>query len=147
MVRNYSKVADVGEIWQRDQGLQLQWLDCVKMATKLQDLGGEVAAEIDSGITPRTPRIIALILDDILTTIEKMSYNKMLGQNQVWASGQDSDDVVGTRQEFIEGIEKLTWNTPGDRQKKTVRLVGRISEVAGLLRVRFIVKLDGLVWL
>ncbi|RZS06793.1 hypothetical protein BHM03_00037520 [Ensete ventricosum] len=58
------KVADVGEIWQRDQGLQLQWLDCVKMATKLQDLGGEVAAEIDSGITPRTPRIIALILDD-----------------------------------------------------------------------------------
>ncbi|RRT36938.1 hypothetical protein B296_00015351 [Ensete ventricosum] len=55
---------DVGEIWQCDQGLQLQWLDCVKMATKLQDLGGEVAAEIDSGITPRTPRIIALILDD-----------------------------------------------------------------------------------
>ncbi|RWW76300.1 hypothetical protein BHE74_00015620 [Ensete ventricosum] len=34
---------------------------------------------------------------------------------------------------FAKGIGKLVGNTPGDRRKKTRRLVVRISEAAGLV--------------
>ncbi|RZR79030.1 hypothetical protein BHM03_00004595 [Ensete ventricosum] len=48
----------------------------------------------------------------------------MMGQDQAWASGQGSDDVVGPCQEFArrftEGIEKLAGNMPGDHRKKTL---------------------------
>ncbi|RWW70150.1 hypothetical protein BHE74_00022207 [Ensete ventricosum] len=71
----------------------------------------------------------------------------MLGQNQVRASGQGSDDVAGARREFAEAIRKLDGNTLGDLRKKTVRFVGRLLEVVGLLGVRLVVELDGLVWL
>ncbi|RWV99151.1 hypothetical protein GW17_00037957 [Ensete ventricosum] len=58
----------------------------------------------------------------------------MMGQDQAWASGRDSDDAVGPRREFakrfVEGIGKLTGNTPGDRTKKIVRLVAKISKAA-----------------
>ncbi|RWV88981.1 hypothetical protein GW17_00048895 [Ensete ventricosum] len=36
------------------------------------------------------------------------------------------------RERSVEGIGKLVGNTSGDRQKKTGRLVARISEAAGL---------------
>ncbi|RWW36653.1 hypothetical protein BHE74_00058308 [Ensete ventricosum] len=35
---------------------------------------------------------------------------------------------------FAEGIGKLTGNTPGDRRKKTGKLVARMSEATGLVR-------------
>ncbi|RZS26781.1 hypothetical protein BHM03_00060175, partial [Ensete ventricosum] len=51
-----------------------------------------------------------------------------------------SDDVVGPRQEFVmrfaEGIRKLAGKTSGDRQKKTIGLIARMSEAAGLAKVR-----------
>ncbi|RWW50241.1 hypothetical protein BHE74_00043523 [Ensete ventricosum] len=40
----------VEEVWQHDRGLRLRWLDCTNMTTRLQDLGGEVTAEMDSRI-------------------------------------------------------------------------------------------------
>ncbi|RRT50159.1 hypothetical protein B296_00032303 [Ensete ventricosum] len=50
--------------------------------------------------------------------------------------GPGSDDAVGFRREFArrfaEGIGKLAGNTPGDHRKKTIGLVARIPEVAGL---------------
>ncbi|RZS15303.1 hypothetical protein BHM03_00047139, partial [Ensete ventricosum] len=56
-----------------------------------------------------------------------------------------SDNVVGARQEFAEGIGKLARKMPRNHRKKTVRLAGRLLEVAGLPGVRSIVELDGLV--
>ncbi|RWW08770.1 hypothetical protein GW17_00027772 [Ensete ventricosum] len=51
-----------------------------------------------------------------------------------------SDDAVGPRREFArrfaEGIGKLARNTPRDRRKKTIGLIARMSEAAGLARVR-----------
>ncbi|RRT49036.1 hypothetical protein B296_00052662 [Ensete ventricosum] len=50
--------------------------------------------------------------------------------------GPGSDDVVGSRrsslERFVEGIGKLTGNTPGDRRKKTGRLTVRMVETTGL---------------
>ncbi|RWV93980.1 hypothetical protein GW17_00043525, partial [Ensete ventricosum] len=57
----------------------------------------------------------------------------MLSQDQAWASGQGSNDEVGSRREFVEGIGKLAENTSGDRWKKTIRLTARMSEAAGLV--------------
>ncbi|RWW37780.1 hypothetical protein BHE74_00057064 [Ensete ventricosum] len=68
--------------------------------------------------------------------MEKRSYNQMMYQDQVWASGQGSDDDVGARREFAEGIRKLAGNTSGDRWRKTVRLTARMSEAIGLAGVR-----------
>ncbi|RZS14217.1 hypothetical protein BHM03_00045885, partial [Ensete ventricosum] len=60
----------------------------------------------------------------------------MISQDQAWASGRGSDDVVGPRREFArrfaEGIEKLAGNTLENRRKKTVRPAARISKAAGL---------------
>ncbi|RWV83835.1 hypothetical protein GW17_00054505 [Ensete ventricosum] len=68
--------------------------------------------------------------------MEELSYNQMMGQNQVWASSQGSDDAVGARREFAKGIKKLIGNTLGDHRRKTVRLTVRMSETIGLTRVR-----------
>ncbi|RZS25879.1 hypothetical protein BHM03_00059142, partial [Ensete ventricosum] len=61
----------------------------------------------------------------------------MMGQNQSWASGRGSDNVVGPRWEFVrifaEGIGKLAGNKARDRWKKAVRLVVRMPEAAGLV--------------
>ncbi|RWW81685.1 hypothetical protein BHE74_00009890 [Ensete ventricosum] len=53
---------------------------------------------------------------------------------------QGLDDAVGARQEFArrftEGIRKLTRNTSGDRQRKTVRLAigdSRGCRIAGVM--------------
>ncbi|RWV77004.1 hypothetical protein GW17_00062229 [Ensete ventricosum] len=50
------------------------------------------------------------------------------------------DDAVGPHQEFArrftEWIGKLSGNTPRDRSKKIRRLTVRMSEAAGLARVR-----------
>ncbi|RWV80750.1 hypothetical protein BHE74_00025904 [Ensete ventricosum] len=46
------------------------------------------------------------------------------------------DSRKACQERFTEGIGKLAGNTPGDRQKKTGRLAVRMSEVAGLARVR-----------
>ncbi|RWV90764.1 hypothetical protein GW17_00047007 [Ensete ventricosum] len=59
----------------------------------------------------------------------------MLGQDQAWASGQGSDDVVRPRWEFAEGIGKLTRNTLRDHRKKTIRLTARMSEAVELAGV------------
>ncbi|RRT41393.1 hypothetical protein B296_00040287, partial [Ensete ventricosum] len=59
----------------------------------------------------------------------------MLGQDEAWASGQGSDNAVGPRREFAEGIGKLAGNTPGDRWKKTVRFTARMPETARLTGV------------
>ncbi|RWV85392.1 hypothetical protein GW17_00052819 [Ensete ventricosum] len=58
-----------------------------------------------------------------------------------------SDDAVGARWEFVEGIVKLARNTQGDRRRKTIKLIERMTEVARLLGVRSIVRPDGHVWL
>ncbi|RWW81570.1 hypothetical protein BHE74_00010016 [Ensete ventricosum] len=53
--------------------------------------------------------------------------------------GPGSDDVVGSPmfdRRFTEGIRKLTGNTSGDRQKKTGRLIARMSKAVGLAGVR-----------
>ncbi|RWV82048.1 hypothetical protein GW17_00056482 [Ensete ventricosum] len=73
----------------------------------------------------------------------------MLGQSQVWASGWDSDDVVGTHRETrwmlakgTEGLLGVRWKlTIGDREldrkasgvryKMTKRLVESSPEVVG----------------
>ncbi|RWW40015.1 hypothetical protein BHE74_00054597, partial [Ensete ventricosum] len=69
--------------------------------------------------------------------IEQLSYSQMMGQDQAWASGRGSDDVVGPHREFArrfdKGIKKLTENTLGDRRKKTIRLIVRMSEAARLV--------------
>ncbi|RRT42878.1 hypothetical protein B296_00045392 [Ensete ventricosum] len=45
---------------------------------------------------------------------------KIVGRNRkAYRELEGSDDVVGARKEFTEGIEKLAGNTPGDRQRKT----------------------------
>ncbi|RRT50819.1 hypothetical protein B296_00032468 [Ensete ventricosum] len=53
--------------------------------------------------------------------------------------GPSSEDAVEPRREFArrfaEWIEKLTGNTPRDDRKKTIRLIARISEAAGLCRM------------
>ncbi|RRT61499.1 hypothetical protein B296_00035949 [Ensete ventricosum] len=58
------------------------------------------------------------------------------GSKSSLSIGPGSDDTVGSRREFarriIEGIRKLTGNTLGDRQKKTIGLTARMSEAAGL---------------
>ncbi|RWW11097.1 hypothetical protein GW17_00025317 [Ensete ventricosum] len=46
------------------------------------------------------------------------------------------------RWEFAKGIGKLTENTLEDRQKKTIRLTGRMPEITRIPRVRSIVELD-----
>ncbi|RWW42733.1 hypothetical protein BHE74_00051685 [Ensete ventricosum] len=52
-----------------------------------------------------------------------------------------SDDAVEHRHEFArrfaEGIGKLTGNTLGDHQKKTIGLTARMSEAVGLGRSKF----------
>ncbi|RZS07514.1 hypothetical protein BHM03_00038375 [Ensete ventricosum] len=57
--------------------------------------------------------------------------------------GPGLDDAMGPRRElarrFTEEIRKLTGNTPGDRRKKTGRLVTIISESVGLAGVLSIV--------
>ncbi|RWW05841.1 hypothetical protein GW17_00030863 [Ensete ventricosum] len=57
-------------------------------------------------------------------------------QDQAWASGRGSDDVVGSSREFTrrfaEGIKKLAENMQGDRWKKTVRLIVRMLKAVGL---------------
>ncbi|RRT53952.1 hypothetical protein B296_00000237 [Ensete ventricosum] len=67
---------------------------------------------------------------------EQLSYSKMMGQDQAWASGRGSDDVVGLHWEFArrfaEGIGKLVGNTLGDRRKKIIRLLARMPEATGL---------------
>ncbi|RWW65062.1 hypothetical protein BHE74_00027656 [Ensete ventricosum] len=54
--------------------------------------------------------------------------------------GLGFDDAMGPRLEFArrfaEGIGKLAGNMPGDRQKKTRRLITRIPEAVELTRVR-----------
>ncbi|RWW79159.1 hypothetical protein BHE74_00012564 [Ensete ventricosum] len=50
----------------------------------------------------------------------------MLGQIQIWASGQGSDDVVGTHWKIAEGIRGL----PGVRQKL-------VEDIGGLLGVHW----------
>ncbi|RRT35709.1 hypothetical protein B296_00043151 [Ensete ventricosum] len=55
-----------------------------------------------------------------------------MNQDQVSASGQGLDDAVGAHWEFVEGIEKLARNTPGDRWRKTVRLTARMSKASEL---------------
>ncbi|RRT47677.1 hypothetical protein B296_00030286 [Ensete ventricosum] len=50
--------------------------------------------------------------------------------------GQCSGTSPGVRYEFVEGIRKLAENMLGDSRKKTVRLVVRIPEVVGLMKVR-----------
>ncbi|RRT35643.1 hypothetical protein B296_00032622 [Ensete ventricosum] len=53
--------------------------------------------------------------------------------------GPGSDDAMGPRQEFArrftEGIRKLAGNTLGDRRKKTIGLVARMSEATDFTRV------------
>ncbi|RZS25765.1 hypothetical protein BHM03_00059028, partial [Ensete ventricosum] len=48
--------------------------------------------------------------------------------------GSGSDDAMRPRQEFarrfVEGIEKLVGNTPGDHRKKTGILATRMLEAA-----------------
>ncbi|RRT40198.1 hypothetical protein B296_00058664, partial [Ensete ventricosum] len=50
--------------------------------------------------------------------------------------GPGSDDAVESHREFArsfaKGIGKLTGNTPGDRQRKTIGLAARISEAIEL---------------
>ncbi|RRT34391.1 hypothetical protein B296_00038742 [Ensete ventricosum] len=50
--------------------------------------------------------------------------------------GLGSDDVVGPRWEFAEGIGKLARNMSGDHRKKTGRLTERISKAAKLAGVQ-----------
>ncbi|RZS08212.1 hypothetical protein BHM03_00039152 [Ensete ventricosum] len=64
---------------------------------------------------------------------DELSYNQMMGQNQVWALDQGSDDAVGARWEFVEGIKKLAGNMPGDYRRKTIRLAARMLEAARLV--------------
>ncbi|RWW32347.1 hypothetical protein GW17_00002981 [Ensete ventricosum] len=46
------------------------------------------------------------------------------------------DSLVMDVWRFVEGIGKLAGTIPRDRRKKTVRLTTKMTEVAGLTRVR-----------
>ncbi|RRT47986.1 hypothetical protein B296_00031691 [Ensete ventricosum] len=45
---------------------------------------------------------------------------------------EGSNDTVGARWEFAEGIGKLIRNTSGDCRRKTIKLTGRMPEVVEL---------------
>ncbi|RRT80534.1 hypothetical protein B296_00023595 [Ensete ventricosum] len=65
-----------------------------------------------------------------LTMIGVMELQPDDGPRSSLGIGLGSDDVVGSRrsslERFAEGIGKLAWNTPGDRQKKIGRLTARM---------------------
>ncbi|RWV81134.1 hypothetical protein GW17_00057477 [Ensete ventricosum] len=59
----------------------------------------------------------------------------MTGQDQVWASGQGSNDVVGVCREFARSSLKESGSSMGTHQRKTIRLTVRMSEAVGLAGV------------
>ncbi|RZR86588.1 hypothetical protein BHM03_00013814 [Ensete ventricosum] len=47
-----------------------------------------------------------------------------------------SDDIVEAHRKFAKGIGKLAGNMSGDRWRKIVRLIARMPEAVGFVKVR-----------
>ncbi|RWW58182.1 hypothetical protein BHE74_00034983 [Ensete ventricosum] len=57
--------------------------------------------------------------------------------------GQCGGSSSGVCWDFAEGIEKIARNTPGDRQRKTMRLAAGNARDYRITEVRLLIKLGG----
>ncbi|RRT74407.1 hypothetical protein B296_00001422 [Ensete ventricosum] len=69
-----------------------------------------------------------------------------IGSLSGWRKGVRRKKIE-THRKIVGGIGKIARNTPGDRQRKTVRLVAGNVGGCRIVGVRSLIKLGGHVWL